>query len=154
MNLLLTSLFFSTLSADHGELYYTLKDIISLWSPAFGLIVAAIALTGVLVTAFKGRKTGKETNEISEKDANTRATEQLTEMFTAGLAEIRLELEESKKSASKLKVQVEDQQKQIIVASQQQQELIKHILELERLVPTPPGAPPRPEFMNIRTPHE
>lgn len=123
--------------ANNADLFAVIKDIIGVLAPLGIIIVAAIYLIGTLRSAKLNRDTGKETTDINEKDVNTKAAAQLTEMFTEGLNELRTELKEAKNQMKDLKLEVNE-------LRADNQSLVAHIEALEKLVPNPPGSPIRP----------
>jgi hypothetical protein len=96
-------------------------------------------LVGGVIVAIIKRGTDKDANAISEKDVNTRATTMTIDVLTEGLREIRLELSEAK-------ARIKDLEESHRVFAKERIEMINHIELLEKHVPTPPGAPERPDW--------
>jgi hypothetical protein len=142
-----------TIAAQTPDFISTLKDIAAIIGPLIGVF----ALIGVIYQANKARDTGKETVEVSERDVQTKAFTALTEMFTVGLNEVRLELASAKQDAINekaargvLETKVSNNLERITLLEDERSELKEHIIVLEGLVPSPPGPPPRPKWLNDR----
>lgn len=130
-----------------------------------GYIAGIMGFVALIISAVLIRRTGKGTVEVSqaavvvnERDANTKAVAQVIEALTEGLAELRIELAEAKKETTEVRKEAVEAKKEALELKERVKfleechvrdvattgELISHIATLESMIPTPPGAPPRP----------
>lgn len=129
-----------------------LASFIDQYGGWIGLMLGAIA---AVITPILARRTGKETVEVNDKDVATRAAAMALEALTEGLSELRTELGLGKSKIDELEATVEQQS--VTVAEQgatirilvdERGQMVKHMRILESLIPVPPGAPIRPDWLN------
>lgn len=123
-------------------------------------IALLLAPVGVWLGIVMTRKTGKETVNVSEKDADTRAVANVIDALTVGLAELRTEIKDQKEKSAEDKAEADErircleEEVDILRAGREQLltrlgELVGHLAQVEKLVPNPPGAPPRPPWKEL-----
>lgn len=118
-------------------------------------------LSGITIAVIADRRSKKsgEANsdvalravEVDEKDAHTREIAVMIEGFTASLSNLRTDLEATRERLAtaedelgQTRGEVGELRKRIEKGDRERDELVAHIIELEKMVPYPPGPPTRP----------
>lgn len=123
-------------------------------------IALLLAPVGVWLGIIMTRKTSKESVNVNEKDADTRAVANVIDALSTGLAELRQEIKDQKEKSAEDKAEADErirclEEEVDILRSGRDQlltrlgELVNHLAQVEKLVPNPPGAPPRPPWKEL-----
>src|SRR5437868_3290458 len=103
---------------------------------AFFLAAPFLVFFGGIVQAFIARK-GPISKKVGEKEAKTHEFSAIVTGFEVLLSQQKFELEELRSRVARLEGH--------------QDRLIQHIGVLERMIPIPPGPPPRPTLYRVVT---
>lgn len=119
-----------------------------------GWILALLAALAAIITPILTRRTGRDTVEVNEKEASTRAVAGVISALTVGFEELRTEVGELKTKNEELEGKVFRQGETIVeqgvtikMLVKEREEMVRHIVQLEEAFPNPPGAPLRPDWL-------
>lgn len=102
------------------------------------------AIFGSILTVRVMRKGNSQMTAVSNREASTNEFSALTEGFTESFRQMKLQMQELQQRVTDLE---KDKEKLMAVAAKDLKEkaqILEHLIEVEKLVPNPPGPPPRP----------
>jgi chromosome segregation ATPase len=124
--------------------------------PISGIIVAIIANHRNKKTAQADSQIADKGVRVTERDSHTREIAMIIDGFTESLASVREELKDTRSRYdgltlrySELAAKHEILAKKVETSEAQRAEMIAHIVELEAIVPNPPGPPTRPNWLQL-----
>lgn len=136
------------------EFLELVKTIAAFLTPVLAFVSGILAVLVMRNRDKRAAGTADRQVEVSEKDSHTKEVEMIFSGFTSTLksqgeqlARLTQEQKESSQKYDDLYEKYETLCEENREFRTQRDEMIEHIIDLERLVPNPPGPPLRPTWM-------
>lgn len=157
---LASALLASADSTGSWNILNTIAVISAIAAPLSGVVVAIIVNRRTKQERADGSTTAMKSVQVNEKEAHTHEIAVMIEGFSTSLENMRLDLADAraqsaaahaeaasaKQEAASARAELSELRIQIQWYVADRLEMIRHIVHLEDLIPTPPGPPTRPTW--------